>query len=153
MGYRSQVAYTIVFDQDSNTMGKFINYVMGSEDEQMIDALKDCEVDFDQQRINFFATDVKWYESYDVVKGHTRLYELPLNEETPFYPHAHSRFIRVGEEQGDIEELDYGDDPPYEDFYTVTSIELPFRESFKPYGEVLDELTKQQPTKSEGETA
>lgn len=151
MGYRSVVAYVIAFDEDSNAMGKFINYVMGSEDEHMITALKACEVDFETNRINFYHTDVKWYESYEDVKGHTRLYELCANEETPFYPNAHSRFIRIGEENGDIQEDDYGDDPPYDDFYPVTTIELPFSVNFKPYGEVLDELTKQQPTK--GETA
>lgn len=151
MGYRSQVAYVIAFDEDSQAMGKFINYVMGSGDEHMIEALKECEVDFESNRINFYQSDVKWYESYEDVKGHTRLYELVTDEETPFYPHAHSRFIRIGEESGDIEENDYGDDPPWDAFYPVTTIELPFSHSFKAYGEVLAELMKDQPTK--GETA
>ena len=149
MGYRSQVAYIIAFDEDSNAMGKFINYVMGSEDEHMITALKECEVDFETNRINFYQSDVKWYESYDDVKGHTRLYELAANEETPFYPHAHARFVRIGEEQGDIQDDDFGDDPPYDDFYTVTTIELPFSTNYEPYGKVLEQLTKQQPTKGD----
>ena len=153
MGYRSQVAYVIAFDEDSNAMGKFINYVMGSGDEHMIEALKACEVDFETNRINFYYTDVKWYESYEDVKGHTRLYELCTNEETPFYPQASAKFIRVGEEMGDIEENDYGDDPPYDDFYTVTTIALPFSPNYTPYGDKLAELIKDQPTKSEGETA
>ena len=151
MGYRSQVAYVIAFDDDADTrvMGQFINYVMGSGDEHLIEALKECDVDFDAQRINFYASDVKWYDSYDEVKAHTKLYELVVNEETPFYPHAHAKFIRVGEEQGDIQEEDFGDDPPYDDFYTVTTIELPFSTNYEPYGKVLEQLTKQQPTKGE----
>ena len=149
MGYRSQVAYVIAFDEDSQAMGKFINYVMGSEDEHMINALIECEVDFENNRINFYADDVKWYESYEDVKGHTRLKELCADEETPFYPHASAKFIRVGEESGDIEENDYGDDPPYDGFYTVTSIELPFSTNFKPYGNVLAELVQDQPTKGD----
>lgn len=151
MGYYSEVAYTIAFDEDSQAMGKFINYVMGSEDEHMIEALKECEVSFETNRINYHAMSTKWYESYDIIKGHTRLYELVANEETPFYPHASARLVRVGEETGDIQEEDYGDDPPYDDFYAVTTIEIPFATNYKAYGEVLDELTKQQPTK--GETA
>ena len=151
MGYRSQVAYIISFDDDADTktMGQFINYVMGSGDTHMIQALMECEVDFKNQRINFWQSDVKWYESYDEVKAHTKLYELCVNEETPFYPHAHARIIRVGEEQGDIQEDDFGDDPPYDEFYTVTTIQLPFSEDYIPYGKVLEQLTKQQPTKGD----
>lgn len=149
MGYRSQVAYVIAFDEDSQAMGKFINYVMGSGDEHMITALKECEVDFETNRINFYQSDVKWYESYEDVKGHTRLYELVTDEETPFYPHAHARFIRIGEESGDIEENDYGDDPPWESFYPVVSMELPFSSNYEPYSKVLEQLIKDQPTKGE----
>lgn len=149
MGYRSQVAYVIAFDEDANVMGKFINYVMGSGDEHMITALKECEVDFKANRINFYATDVKWYESYVDVQGHTRLYELCINEETPFYPHAHARFVRVGEEDGDVQAEDFGDDPPYDDFYPITEIRLPFDCDYTSYGKTLDELTKQQPTKGD----
>jgi hypothetical protein len=149
MGYRSQVAYVIAFDEDANAMGKFINYVMGSGDQHLIDALMECEVDFKNQRINFYKSDVKWYESYPDVQGHTKLYELAVNEETPFYPHTHARIIRVGEETGDIQEEDFGDDPPYEDFYTHTDIRLPFDCHYIPYGKVLEELTKQQPTKGD----
>lgn len=153
MGYRSQVAYVIAFDEDANVMGKFINYVMGSGDEHMINALKECEVDFASNRINFYQSDVKWYESYEDVKGHTRLYELVVNEETPFYPHAHARFVRVGEEYEDIQTDDFGDDPPWDSFYPVTTIELPFSSSYKTYADTLAEIIKEQPTKSEGETA
>jgi hypothetical protein len=151
MGYRSQVAYVIAFDDDADTkvMGQFINYVMGSGDEHLIEALKECEVDFDLQRINFYASDVKWYDSYDEVKAHTKLYELCVNEETPFYPHAHARFVRVGEESGDIQEEDFGDDPPYDEFYTHTDIRLPFDCHYRSYGTTLDELTQQQPTKGD----
>lgn len=150
MGYRSEVAYVIAFDEDSQAMGKFINWVLASNDEHMITALKECEVDMDRQRINFYQEDVKWYESYADVQGHTRLKELCNDPETPFYPHAHAKFIRVGEEQSDIEEIDYGDDPPHEDFYTVTHIELPFSHNYTSYGDILAQLIKDQPTKSEG---
>ena len=151
MGYRSEVAYSIGFE-DTQTMGQFINYVFGSEDEHMIDALKECEVCFKELRINFHAYDVKWYESYTDVQGHTKLYTLPNDESTQFYEKCDYKFIRVGEEQGDIDE-DYSSNADidlHDGFYTVTSIEIPFSNNYTPYGDELDKLTKEQPT--EGET-
>ena len=146
MGYRSEVAYTIGF-HDEHTMGKFINHVFGSGDEHMIDALKDCEVNFKELRINFHAYDVKWYESYDDVQGHTRLYQLPDKDDTQFFEKCDYKFIRVGEEQGDIDE-EYSNNSDHridmhDGFYTCTSIEIPFSNNYTPYGKQLDELTKE----------
>ena len=154
MGYRSEVAYTIGFE-DEHTMGLFINYVFSTNDEHMIQALKECEVCFKELRINFHAYDVKWYESYDDVKGHTALYALPNDESTQFYEKCDYKFIRVGEEQGDIDE-EYSNNTGHtidlhDGFYTVTSIEMPFSNNYTPYGDTLAKLTEQQPTK--GETA
>jgi hypothetical protein len=125
--------------------------VFGSGDEHLIDALRGCEVCFVENMVNFHAYDVKWYESYEEVKAHTKLYELCNNEETQFYEKCGYVFYRVGEEQNDIHDESGGIDPPYDDFYTSTSIEVPFNTNYTPYGNTLDELTKDQPT--EGETA
>lgn len=148
MGYRSQVAYRIRFD-DSQTLGLFINHVIGSEDTHMIDALMECEVCFVENMVNFHAYDVKWYESYEDVQGHTRLYELCNKEETQFYEKCGYSFIRVGEEQGDIQDESGGEDPPYDDFYTSTSIEVPFDTNYTPYGDILKKLKESQPTEGE----
>ena len=150
MGYYSEVAYVIAFD-DQDAMGKFITHVFGSEDAEMIDALKSCEVDFENLRINFHSASSKWYESYTDVKGHTRMYELVDDEDTLFFGRCSSRLVRVGEETGDIEEDDHGDEPPWDDFYPVTTIQLPFSAKYETYGEQLAKLTPPQPT--EGETA
>lgn len=145
MGYRSEVAYSIGFTSEK-VMGQFINYVFGSEDEKMIEALKECEVCFKELRINFHAYDCKWYESYEDVQGHTRLYELCDDEEAPFYSHSDYKFMRVGEEQGDIDDMysnNSGELDMHDGFYTVTSIEIPFSNNYVPYGKQLDELTKE----------
>ena len=144
MGYRSEVAYSIGFI-DEHSMGKFINHVFGSGDEHMITALKDCEVCFKELRINFHAYDVKWYDSYDDVQGHSRLYELCDEEDTQFFGQCDFKFMRVGEEQGDIDEM-YSNNADHridmhDGFYTVTSIEIPFSNNYVPYGKELDELT------------
>lgn len=148
MGYRSEVAYRIGFD-DSQTLGLFIQHVIGSGDTHMIQALKECEVDFKEFFINFYANDVKWYESYEDVKGHKDLYELCDEEDTPFYDKCGYAFYRIGEEAEDIENMEGGMNPPYDDFYTQTTLEMPFDREYKCYGDILDELTKQQPTKGE----
>jgi hypothetical protein len=154
MGYRSEVAYSIGFT-DTQVMGQFIQHVMSSGDEHMIQALKECEVCFTELRINFHSYDVKWYDSYEDVQGHTRLYQLPDKEDTPFFEKSEYKFLRVGEEQGDIDD-EYSSHTGHavdlhDGFYTHTSIELPFSNNYECYGDILDKLTKEQPTK--GETA
>jgi hypothetical protein len=151
MGYRSEVAYSVCFI-DEKAMGLFITHVFGSGDEHMIQALKECEVDFKELRINFHAWDVKWYDSYDDVKGHTALYTLPDKEDTQFFEQCDYKFMRVGEEQGDIED-EYSSHTSHrvdvhDEFYTNTSITLPFQTDYTPYGDELLKLS--QPT--EGET-
>lgn len=148
MGYRSEVAYRIRFD-DSATLGQFINHVFGSGDDHMIQALKECEVCFTENMVNFHAYDVKWYESYEDVQGHTKLYELVDKEDTQFFEKCGYVFYRVGEESGDIQDDSGGIDPPYDDFYTQTSIEIPFSTNYTSYGDALEKLTKDQPTEGE----
>ena len=151
MGYRSSVAYVIAF-ADEHTMGKFVNHVFGSGDEHLINALKDCEVNFDSKRINFYAGDVKWYDSYDDIKGHTRLYELCHDEDTPFFNKSDYRFIRIGEESEDIQEdCSCGDFDPYDDFYVARSIETPFNTNYTPYGDKLALLEKEKEACQESE--
>ena len=151
MGYRSEVAYSISFE-DENAMGLFITYVFSTNDENMITALKECEVDFKCLRINFHAWDVKWYDSYEDVKGHQALYQLPDKEDTPFFEKCDYKFMRVGEEQGDIDDeySSHSSVDVHDEFYTNTSITLPFASNYTPYG---DELAKLTPQPTEGEQA
>lgn len=150
MGYYSSVAYVIAFE-DEQVMGQFIQHVFGSEDEHMINALKECEVSFPTLRINFYHSSCKWYESYSDVQGHTRLYNLVNDEDTLFHGKCDYRFIRIGEESEDVEETgSYGDHDPYDGFYVVRTMELPFAENFETYGSQLEKLTPPQLT--EGET-
>jgi hypothetical protein len=153
MGYRSEVAYSICF-VDEKAMGLFITHVFGSGDSHMIDALKECEVDFKELRINFHAWDTKWYDSYDDVQGHQALYQLPDKEDTQFFEQCDYKFMRVGEEQGDIDD-EYSNHTSHrvdvhDEFYTNTSITLPFASNYTPYGDELAKLTPPIPT--EGET-
>jgi hypothetical protein len=140
MGYRSEVAYVIAFE-DKSTLNEFISLVMlkgGLEAE----ALKECQIAVqDNGRkecfINFYADDVKWYDSYPEVLAHTWLYHYAVER---FEDKCAYRFLRVGEEQADIED-DHSDPSDkfdlYQDFYTRTTIEAPFAFGYEPVGDAL----------------
>jgi hypothetical protein len=140
MGYRSEVAYVIAFE-DKTTLNEFISLVMlkgGAEAE----ALKECQIVVqDNGRkecfINFYADDVKWYDSYAEVEAHTWLYQYAVER---FEDKCAYKFLRIGEEQGDIED-DHSDPSDkfdlYQDFYTRAIMEIPFEPSYKPVGDAL----------------
>jgi hypothetical protein len=140
MGYRSEVAYVIAFE-DKPTLNEFISLVMlkgGREAE----ALKKCQIEvsegaFSCYRINFYADDVKWYDSYPEVEAHTWLYQYAVER---FEDKCAYRFLRIGEEQGDIE--DEHSDPSdkfdlYQDFFSRAIMEIPFEPNYKPVGDAL----------------
>ena len=140
MGYRSEVAYVIAFE-DKPTLNEFISLVMlkgGREAE----ALKECQIEvsegaFSCYRINFYADDVKWYDSYPEVEAHTWLYQYAVER---FEDKCAYRFLRIGEEQGDIE--DEHSDPSdkfdlYQDFFSRAIMEIPFEPNYKPVGDAL----------------
>jgi hypothetical protein len=134
MGYRSEVAYVINFSS-RELRDDYINVVLAKNDEHLTQALKDCDVPFDSShdtRINFYANDVKWYDSYEDVKAHTKLYKWA----TELYPEDCGwRYIRVGEEEGDIQNDCDGDGEwiPDDDFYTYTSMEVPFVTTYEAF--------------------
>ena len=140
MGYRSEVAYVIAFE-DKPTLNEFISLVM-LKGGLYADALKECQIEvsegaFSCYRINFYADSVKWYDSYPDVEAHTWLYQYAVDR---FEDKCAYRFLRVGEEQNDIE--DEHSDPSdrfdlYQDFYTHTSIEVPFSIGYEPIGDEL----------------
>jgi hypothetical protein len=130
MGYRSEVAYRIVF-RNKKVLNEFISLVMLKGGDEVI-ALKECDIELpDNGRaecyVNFWASDVKWYESYTDVQAHTWLYTYAIER---FPEDCAYQFIRVGEEEGDVENEHggVGDmmDWAWEGFYTMTTIEIPF---------------------------
>lgn len=72
MGYRSEVAYVIGFDDDI-AKEEFIALVAVHDDEHVRNALSECETRYTQPIITFHAQDVKWYPSYPDVQGHEEL--------------------------------------------------------------------------------
>jgi len=107
MGYRSDVAYSIHFE-NKDTLNQFIALVMVKGGEE-VKALKECQIECNEIsevfKVNFTAYDVKWYESYPDVQSHTWLMEFAVER---FPEHCGYEFVRIGEESNDIEEQQGG---------------------------------------------
>lgn len=104
MGYRSDVAYVIKFhtieDRDN-----FVTLMLAKNDPVTTQALDECEHRYkDDPLISFSTDDVKWYESFSDVKMHHSLME----QAQELY-NAGWRFVRIGEDTGDIEQEEHGE--------------------------------------------
>ena len=119
MGYRSTIAYTIRFKE----VGKMVIFMTEAKSKGLQQALDECEINEDKFQINFYAENVKWYDSYPDVIVHQNLMQLARDwcdgedhvhvkdggvqyEGTP-YSLGFARAI-VGEEINDIVEEIYG---------------------------------------------
>jgi len=123
MGYRSDVAYTIRFTTDDERAKQSFYTFIGeakakaatagcfTEEQKNWHGGNGFIVDEGRFRINFSADNVKWYTDYDDVKCHMALIELAsewANDEDNHSEIAYM-FIRIGEENADIDERVGGD--------------------------------------------
>lgn len=136
MGYRSTVAYTIRFtalpspqeaeggkfpsDQEiQSAKGSFYTFLADAK-VKFPSAMSDEAMTIDEKNLalNFFASDVKWYESYEDVKCHMELLQLAQdwaenvdeeNGNTKGNKHIGGIFVRIGEETDDITEEFFGE--------------------------------------------
>ena len=118
MGYRSDVAYTIRFTTD-DTRAKQSFYTFLAEAKSNAataacfnePAWSEFQVDEARFRINFYAEDVKWYESFPDVACHEALINLAdewVNDEDNNSGIAY-KFVRIGENEDDNETREGGD--------------------------------------------
>ena len=106
MGYRSEVAYVIVFET-VDKRDTFIELMRAKNDEYINTALKEVKALIGDSAITFYEYQVKWYDSYAEVQAHE---QLMINARELF--DAATRFIRIGEETDDTEDLVH-DDPDW----------------------------------------
>jgi hypothetical protein len=121
MGYRSTVAYTIRFTGDDDKAIKQSFYCFLADAKvKFPSAISDSDLKVDEKnfRLNFFASDVKWYEDYEDVKCHMSLLQLAQdwaentdekNGEVAGNKHIGGIFVRVGENSDDITEESFGE--------------------------------------------
>ena len=125
MGYRSDVAYVIKFD-DIETRDNFVTLMLAKNDAQITQAISECEYGYTLDPIiTFEAEDVKWYDSFDDVKAHRYL----MQEAVEIYGEEKGgrfRFIAVGEDgQENFDEDDSVNDL-YEYITTVHELRTDF---------------------------
>jgi len=93
MGYRSDVAYVIKFD-DLQTRDAYVTLMLAHADENVRIAIEECNYNHTRDPIiTFRADDVKWYPSYPDVHAHSFIYENAHELEMGSY-----RFISLGED-------------------------------------------------------
>jgi hypothetical protein len=118
MGYRSTVAFVISFE----TKEQLENYLAPRLLEEYIKDNRDDFYRVDDTSVMYHAEDIKWYDTYPEVQALTKLYKDTIEAGGAY------RFIRVGEEDKDIED-EYAEsdttEPFWDDFYSVTSIVMP----------------------------
>ena len=120
MGYRSTVAFIISF----KTKEELDNYLAPRLLDENLKNDRDnfSRISWDDASALYHAEDVKWYDDYKDVQALTRLYKEAVDAGGAY------RFIRVGEDSGDIED-ETGEsettEPFWDDFYPVTSIQMP----------------------------
>lgn len=125
MGYRSDVAYVIKFN-DIETRDNFVTLMLAKNDKWITQALDECQYGYDDDPIiTFEETSIKWYDTYDEVKAHRAL----MRQAVEIYGEEKGgryRFIGVGEDGA--EDFDESDDEGdlYEYITTVHAVQTSF---------------------------
>lgn len=120
MGYRSTVAFIISF----KTKEELDNYLAPRLLDENLKNDRDnfSRISWDDASALYYTEDVKWYDDYKDVQALTKLYKDTIEAGGAY------RFIRVGEDRGDIED-ETGESETteafWDDFYPVTSIQMP----------------------------
>jgi hypothetical protein len=120
MGYRSTVAFVISF-KDKETLDNYLAPRLLDEHIKN-DRENFSRIAWDDASVMYYSEEIKWYDNYEDVIALTKLYKDTIEAGGAY------RFIRVGEEDKDIEE-EYAEsdttEPFWDDFYPVTSIVTP----------------------------
>jgi hypothetical protein len=123
MGYRSDVAYKIKFE-DEGQWNVFLLEAKSKPETRLCFEDESLSVVHDKQELRFVVQDVKWYEDYEDVKCHIKLFDLcdeynerqeknvvaEINIKEPVVSYL---FRRVGESEDDVEDR-HGGDPDWD---------------------------------------
>ena len=93
MGYRSDVAYVIKFD-DIQTRDAYVTLMLAHDDPKVRIAIEECEYNNERDPIiTFRAEGIKWYPSYPDVQAHSFIYTNAFELEMGSY-----RCVTLGED-------------------------------------------------------
>lgn len=126
MGYYSEVAYVAVGKKD-DMLAAIAAWRLNSPERA---AIQLDEVDIvphgdEHLLMSFYADSIKWYDSFERIQAHESF--LSSLEDKPIA----ARFVRIGEEENDIETQNYGDgclglSDLYDRIYPVRSLCVDF---------------------------
>lgn len=106
MGYRSDVAYVIKFN-DIETRDNFVTLMLAKNDPIVTRAIQECEYGYtDDPIITFEQDSVKWYDSFEDVQAHNTL----MKEAVDIYKHKGGRYRYVGVGEDGAEDFREDDD-------------------------------------------
>lgn len=107
MGYRSDVAYKIKFE-DAETMALFLAEVKAKEEyKRALDDIMEfkgrngLEINEDRLYISYYMTNIKWYDEYPEVQAHEGIVELAREYRNDHDKKIEFAFARIGEEMED----------------------------------------------------
>jgi hypothetical protein len=124
MGYRSDVAYVIKFN-DIETRDNFVTLMLAKNEPPITQAINECEYGYkDDPIITFEQQSVKWYDSFEDVQAHQQL----MKDAVEIYQHkgGRYRFISVGEDGAEEFDEDDNENDLYDYITTVHAIETSF---------------------------
>jgi hypothetical protein len=107
MGYRSEVAFAIKFPT-AEQRDAFTAVIKLAAEPIELGCLAEY-TNYDEQTYTGYFDNVKWYPDYDEVKAHHNLMERAVEDHEASY-----RFVRIGEENDDIEDQHRGEDVPWD---------------------------------------
>lgn len=135
MGYRSQIAFVLSVDNYDKARPENVEkfkalvgffklsefYTIGTNEDYELHkpSAGNQGIGWKDGCVMFHAEDWKWYEGYDIVEGFNKLWEQMQGLDG-----ISGYFCRVGEEQGDISEEEFGEDPNYEFFRPYSYLQL-----------------------------
>ena len=108
MGYRSDVAYTIRFNNDDERVATQSFYTFLAEVKSKPEcalALQEVEVDESKRAFYFSVTEFKWYDGYPEVQSHKALMKLAEDwcNDIGIAGGCAYMFMRVGDDYEDVE--------------------------------------------------
>lgn len=134
MGYRSSVAMLITTDDRNERKIEelMIHLKLAQISLKSWTGEDEKDIGWNYHTFAFRADEVKWYPDYPEVQAIEKVWEIAKEV------HGLSGvFMRVGESSDDVEDLNFGQDPPYDHAFIVRRIVLP---DGLPFGEFGDEV-------------
>jgi hypothetical protein len=104
MGYRSDVAYTIRFEDDHDKKAEQTFYTFLAEAKskpECAQAMTEVKIDEKKRQINFYDYNTKWYESNSDVQSHMKLWAMAEEYSEQDDSCIGGLYLEIGEDEND----------------------------------------------------